>query len=73
MFSCLDNCSHARANLLFIESVNSTRIEAVKCTSWKEFQNEDCDKKETTVFGENVNQRARGKFYFKTKASPPFV
>lgn len=69
----LDNCSHARSNLLFIESVNSTRIEAVKCSSWTEYESKDCDKNETVVFGENVNQRARGKFYFKTKSCPPFV
>ncbi|GJQ85482.1 hypothetical protein Trydic_g23072, partial [Trypoxylus dichotomus] len=49
------NDSHGRSNWYFLESINSTDIEAIKANSWEDFLKGNFVKNESVVFGENIS------------------
>ncbi|KRT80501.1 hypothetical protein AMK59_8313, partial [Oryctes borbonicus] len=53
-----ENCSHARSNLYFIESVNSDKFLATPCSSYETCIDRESNNKEKIIFGENVPKTA---------------
>lgn len=68
-----DNCSHARSNLYFVESVISDQFRATPCSSWEDYVVGLCQLNESVVFGENVSKDSLGTYYFETNPEPPFA
>lgn len=49
---CEDShCSHDRSHIYYAESILSSGFKAVKCSSYEEFKNGDCDGNEEAIFG----------------------
>jgi len=55
----LVGCSHLKAIHYFADSIiEADEFESVQCSSWKEFQKNQCDEfAETTYMGEYVDQK----------------
>jgi hypothetical protein len=72
---CLLNfCSHDRAPLFFIESINSNNFYARRCDTFDEIGRR-CSGELATMGGEPSNSRKalRGVFHLTTNRSPPFA
>jgi len=67
------SCSHGRANAFFAESVaNPDAFVACKCNSWAEYDSGRCLCLDQAMMGWSTPSSARGLYYLRTKANPPF-
>ncbi|XP_023293419.2 lipase member I [Lucilia cuprina] len=67
-------CSHMYPFLLFMEAlVEEVNITAVKCESWLQFREQNCDYTNTVELGITYPETAKGLYFCVTQSSPPFT
>lgn len=66
-----DVCSHSRAWYYFQESVkNIGAFPAIKCNSYEDFKNNNCEKEEVALMGLSHDITIQGNFYLQTHPNP---
>lgn len=48
----------------FTNSISTDNLKGVKCTSWDDFKNGKCEENDFTFYGEKVDKKARGNYFF---------
>jgi len=67
-------CSHDRAVLYFIESINSkVGFKSLLCDTWKHFTHKKCVNDSTNEMGEPISEKTKGTFYLTTNSKSPFA
>lgn len=67
-------CSHMYPFLLFMEVLlEDVKLPAVKCESWLQFREQNCNYTNTVELGINYTEGARGLYFCVTQAYPPFT
>ncbi|CAG0879030.1 unnamed protein product [Darwinula stevensoni] len=68
------HCPHVRAWLYYLESINHPYdFMGRPCSSWEVYESGNCSQSTPLVpMGYHTPHRARGEFYLKTNAKPPF-
>jgi len=68
------SCSHGRAYAFFGESIsNRNGFNGCQCTDWTEYTSGNCACNVRASLGEHVSTSARGLFFLRTNASPPYA
>ncbi|CAL8131408.1 unnamed protein product [Orchesella dallaii] len=66
-------CSHGRANDFFVESIGSqSAFSSCKCNNWDEYSSGRCLCLDQEYMGWSTPSSARGLFYLRTNANPPY-
>jgi hypothetical protein len=69
----LENCSHARSNMYFIESINKRNITARLARMNEQEEFVFSSKTDEVIFGDAVPTTAKGMYYLKTNSSSPYL
>ncbi|XP_076647992.1 lipase member H-like [Halictus rubicundus] len=73
-FESMGACSHERAAVITAEAaVNKTGFPCIKCDSWFDFQQGNCNSSAVIPYGLNAPCSASGKYYFQTNSQQPFA
>jgi hypothetical protein len=68
-----ENCSHARSNMYFIESINKRNITARLARMNEQEEFVFSSKTDEVIFGDAVPTTAKGMYYLKTNSSSPYL